>query len=290
MDVIVEQFSDFVRKVNFNDLPGDVVHEMKRVVLDSIGCAILGRLTSRGKIAANLARRLGGPRESTVIGTSDMVSCSNAAFANGESMNALDFDAISHIGRHDVPTVISGLLALAESAGVSGRDLILGTAIAFEISGRVKLAAGSLTTTGSKGDKISWPEVSAVAEGASLGVAAGGGKILNLDKEQIANAIGIAGYICIPPTMRKYMDTAPVRMLKYGPAGWGAQAGVTAALLSMMGYTGDTDLFEGDYGFWRYMGKNKGEWAIELVSKSLKSLGTRWFAHKISYKQYPCGY
>jgi|SRR3989339_98778 len=290
MCAIVKQISDFAEKTNFSDLPGEVVHEMKRVVLDSIGCALLGRLTSRGKIAGNLASRLGGPLESTVIGTNDMVSCSNAAFANGESMNALDFDAISHVGRHDVPTVISGLLALSESACVSGRDLILGTAIAFEISGRVKLAAGSISTTGSKNGKISWPEVSAVAEGASLGVAAGSGKIMSLDKEKIANAIGIAGYICIPPTMRKYMDTAPVRMVKYGPSGWGAQAGITAALLAERGYTGDTDLFDGEYGFYRYMGKNKGEVDTEMVLRSFKSLGGRWNAHKMSYKQYPAGY
>lgn len=289
MGVIVEQFADFARKTSFSDLPGDVVHEMKRVVLDSIGCALLGRLTSRGKIAGNLARRLGGPPESTVIGTSDMVSCANAAFANGESMNALDFDALSHIGRHDVPSVISGLLAISESAGISGSDFILGTAIAFEISGRVKSAAGSLTT-GSKNGKVPWPEVSAVAEGASLGVAAGSGKIMSLDKQKIANAIGISGYICLPATMRKYIDTAPVRMVKYGPSGWGAQAGVTAALLAEMGYTGDTDLFDGDFGFYRYMGKSKGEVDTEMLAKSLKSLGVRWSAHKMSYKQYPAGY
>lgn len=287
---ITGKFANFVNAIQFNDLPEYVVHEMKRVILDSIGCAILGRSTDRGKIAADLARKLGGPGESTIIGINDKVSCTNAAFANGESMNALDFDAISHVGRHDVPTVVSGILALAESVGASGKDLISSAAIAFEISGRIKLAAGSFSTTGSRNDKIPWPEVSAVAEGASLGVAAGGGKILSLNREKVANAIGIAGYICLPSTMRKFMETTPVRMVKYGPAGWGAQAGVTATLLAERGYTGDTDLFDGEYGFWRYMGKSKGEWNTEMVPKSLESLGTQWFAHQICYKQYPCGY
>lgn len=290
MGAIVDQFADFAEKTNFSDLPEPVVHEMKRVVLDSIGCSLLGQLTSKGRIAADLAGRLGGPRESTVIGRPDMVSCVNAAFANGESINALDFDAISHVGRHDVPFVVSGLLASSESAGVSGSDFILGTAMAFEISGRVKAAAGSFTTTGSKSGKIPWPEVSAVAEGAPLGVAAGSGKIMGLDREKIANAIGIAGYICAPPTMRKFMDTAPARMTKYSPAGWGAQAGVTAALLAKMDYIGDTDLFEGDHGFYRYMGKNQGEVDADMLVRSLNSLGKDWSANKISYKQYPSGY
>lgn len=82
----------------------------------------------------------------------------------------------------------------------------------------------------------------------ALAAATGAGKILNLDQDKIANAIGIAGCICPPNIARKCMETSPVRMTKYGPAGWSAQAGVTSALLAGMGYTGDTDLFEGEYG------------------------------------------
>jgi 2-methylcitrate dehydratase PrpD len=291
MGQITDRFSELVIAVQYSDLPNYVVHEMKRVILDSIGCAILGRMTERGRITADLARKFGGPCESSVIGTKNRVSCTNAAFANGESTNALDFDAISHVGRHDTPSIVSATLALGESIGVSGKELILATALAFEISARIKSASGSFSTMGSKNDKIPWPAVSAVAEGASLGAAAGCCKMMGLTQEGISNAIGIAGYICPPSTMRKFMDTAPVKMVKYGPSGWAAQAGITAAKLAELGYTGDTDLFDGEYGFWRYMGKNKGEWDGNKVLRSLDNhLGKRWLAHKMCYKQYPCGY
>jgi 2-methylcitrate dehydratase PrpD len=290
MGRITDRFSEFVVGVQYSDLPNDVVHEMKRVILDSIGCAILGCRSEKGRITADLARKLGGPCESTIIATKDKVSCINASFANGEAINALDFDAISHVGRHDTPSVVSATLALGESIGASGKELILATALAFEISGRIKSASGSFTTIGSKNDKIPWPPVSAVAEGASLGVAAGCGRMMGLTHAGIANAIGIAGYICPPSTMRKFMDTTPVRMVKYSPTGWAGQAGIAAAMLADSGYTGDTDLFDGEYGFWRYMGKNIGEWDGNKVSKSLDNLGKRWLAHKMCYKQYPCGY
>ena len=286
---ITEKLARFVSMVRFSDLPEYVVHEMKRVILDSIGCAILGRLTERGKIAAALASKLGGASESSIVGINDKVSCTNAAFANGEAMNALDFDAISQLGRHDVPTLVSGILALAESTDTSGKDLILSAAIGFEVSGRVKSLAGSMTT-GSRNSKIAWPAVSSVAEGASLGVGAGGCKILALNQEKVANAIGIAGCICMPGTLRKFIETTPTKMTKYGPAGWGAQAGVTAALLAERGYTGDVDLFDGEYGFWRYMGINEGTLNTDILLEDLESLGTQWLAHQISYKQYPCGY
>jgi 2-methylcitrate dehydratase PrpD len=75
-------------------------------------------------------------------------------------------------------------------------------------------------------------------------------------------------------------------MTKYGPSEWGAQVGVTSALLAKMGYTGETDLFVGEFGFWRYTGKNnKGEWN----EKFIEGLGTKWLCHEITYKQYPCG-
>jgi 2-methylcitrate dehydratase PrpD len=282
---IIDKFTDFACKIQFNDLPEYVVNEMKRVVLDSIGCAIAGHSTERGKIAADLARKLSGRRESTIIGTNDKVSCANAAFANGELMNALDFDAISSVGRHDVPTLVSTTLALAESVGSSGEDLILATALAFEISLRIRSAVKGIHDPGPEKDKMLWPEVAGYSF-ASLGAAVGAGKFLNLDQEHMGNAIGIAGYICPPSLGRKFHYTSPIRMSKYGSLGWGAQAGVTAALLAEMGFRGDTDLFDGEYGFWRYIGKGKGEWNMEGVAEGL---GQKWRCHKIQYKQYPCG-
>ena len=285
MEGTMEKIVNFVSKTRFSDLPKYVIHEMKRVILDSIGCAITGHSTDRGRIAVELARKLGGPFESTIIGTNNKVSCVNAAFANGELMNALDFDAFSSQGIHDVPILISALLPLGERVGASGQNLILSTALALEISGRLKTAVKGIHDPGPNSNKMLWPEVAGYSH-ASLGVAAGATKLLELNQEQIANGIGIAGYICLPSTSRKKMETTPIRMIKYGPSGWGAQAGVTSALLAEMGYTGDTDLFEGEYGFWKYTGSNKGEWNTQKV---IKELGTKWLAPQIFYKQYPGG-
>ena len=52
-----------------------MVHEAKRVLLDSIGCALAGIITDKGRFSIALARRLNGSPESTVIGIGDKVSC-----------------------------------------------------------------------------------------------------------------------------------------------------------------------------------------------------------------------
>lgn len=237
MASITETIASFVETTRFSDFPEFVTHEMGRLMVDSFGCAIAGLSTERGKIAMNAARELGGPAESGIIGTHDKVSCANAAFANGELMNALDFDALSNVGRHDVPTLLAATLALAEKARTSGEDLVTATALALEISGRIKSAILGMHAPGPEEGKMLWPAVNGYSS-ASLRAAAGAAKLLNLGKDQIANAIGLAGYMCPPNTMRKWVETSPVRMTKYGPPGWGAQVGVTAALLAEKGYGG----------------------------------------------------
>jgi 2-methylcitrate dehydratase PrpD len=281
MERFTEKLVDFVRMSQLTDLPENVIHEMKRVILDSIGCALNGLSTERGKIAVELARRLGGCPEATVFGTNEKVSCANAAFANGELINALDFDAFS--GGHSAPILIPAALALGESVGASGKDIILALALGFEISHRLKTQGRSLITEGPDKGKINWRGVYGHSV-VTLAAAACAGKILNLDKGKIANTIGIAGCMCPPNIQAKWMRTAPVRMTKYGPAGWSAHVAVASALLADMGYTGDTDLFEGDYGFWRYTADE--EWKKEEV---LEDLGIEWLCHQVSYRQYPAG-
>ena len=110
MGKAMERLKSFMTEIQFDDLDEDVVHEMKRVLLDSIGCAIAGLTTEQGKIAVKLAKELGGPKESTIIGTSDKVSSVNAAFANGKLINALEFDSLS-AGGHDAPCIIAAISA-----------------------------------------------------------------------------------------------------------------------------------------------------------------------------------
>jgi 2-methylcitrate dehydratase PrpD len=239
----------------------------------------------RGKVCAELAKRLGGRSESTVLGTSAKVSCTNAAFANGELISALDYDAL--FGTHIPPFVIPAPLAIGEVAGASGKDLILGTALGLEIARRLQMATPppyKPEESGPEMGKIMFSPVS--GHGASVfGAAIGASKILNLTAEKMANAIGIAGYAGAPSTMRKWTDTAPVRMTKYGPPGFAAEVGVRSALLAEMGYYGDTDIFEGEFGYWRFTGFQK--WDKEIVTKQL---GEKWVCTEVSYKSYPAGY
>ena len=132
--------ADFVANTRYDDLPEQVISEAKRVLLDSLGVSLASQFTERGKIAIAFARQMGGPPEASIIVTGDKVSCSNAAFANGEMMNDLDYDALMRVKDrtpHITPFVMPAPLAVAEHQGASGKELLLAIVLAHEIGARV---------------------------------------------------------------------------------------------------------------------------------------------------------
>lgn len=285
MDGLTQELVNFVTQTKFNDLPGDVVHETKRILLDSIGCAIGSTRMERGKICIELAKRLGGLSESTILGTAVKVSSINAAFANGELISALDYDAL--YGTHIPPFVIPAPLAVAETISASGKDLILSVVLGQEIARRLQMATSRTYApieSGPEKGRITFAPVSGHST-AGFGAAVGAGKILNLSPEKMANAIGIAGYAAPPSTFRKWTDTVPCRMTKYGPPGFAAEVGVRSALLADMGYYGDTNIFEGEHCYWRFTGFQ--EWNKDIV---VADIGSKWKCLEVSYKRYPCGH
>src|SRR4051794_25261252 len=121
---IIQSLADFTADTTFADLPDVVVEETKRLLLDSVGCALGGVEHPKGRIGIDYGRILGGSAgDATILGTAHRTSIFGASFANGELMNALDFDAILPPG-HVSPYVIPGALALGETQGSSGKDLI----------------------------------------------------------------------------------------------------------------------------------------------------------------------
>ncbi len=141
----LEGLAKFALDIKYEDLPPGIIQDVKYFLLDSIGCGLAGVATAPGKMWISLAVRYGGPPESSIIGVKGKVSCVNAAMANGQLINALDFDCISG---HAPPFIIPPPLALAESVKASGKEFILALAAGLEIGARVSnaLQKGFMTT------------------------------------------------------------------------------------------------------------------------------------------------
>jgi 2-methylcitrate dehydratase PrpD len=274
---VTETLAKFSAELRFEDLPLDVSHELKRLLLDTIACGLGGLGLDKGSMALEFALGSGGTPESSVYGTSAKLPAALAAFVNGELMNALDWCALQPPA-HATPYVIPSVMALAEVHRTSGKELIAALAVAHEMACRVADSLGNMRSQPG-GYSLRSFGVGCTQFGATTGAA----RILGLDEQSMRHAIGLAGYHAPVAAHVKYQYTTHVGLAKYGPAGWTAQAGVVTAQLAKMGYRGDDTVLDGEYGFWAMNGSHECKW-----DKLTHELGRQWSFLAISYKYWPC--
>jgi 2-methylcitrate dehydratase PrpD len=269
--------SKFSADLRFADLPAEVRQEQKRLLLDTLACGLGGHGLAKGRMALDLAREQGGRAEAGVIGSAERLPAALAAFVNGELMNALDYCALQPPA-HVTPYVIPSVMATAELRHAPGQAVIVALAVAHEVSCRIAAALGNLRATPG-----GLPLRSFGVGCTQFGATAGAARILGLDADAMAHAIGLAGYHAPIASHVKYNHTIHVGLAKYGPAGWTAQAGVVTARLAEKGYHGDVTVLDGDYGFWAMNGSPACDW-----DKLTGGLGETWAFDAIGYKYWPC--
>ncbi len=268
---ITSTVAKFAVKTSYSDLPDPVIEKVKQILLDSIGCALGGYVVDRSKIALELVEELGGHPQATIIGN-QKTSYALAAFANGELINALDYDANGPLTPHVIPYVIPPTLAMAERVEASGKDLITALAIGHEIGGRVASSLAQHRVLIEEPPYYEWSPRFGFTP-TVFGAVAGAAKILRLNEEKLSNAFGIGGASTPVPANAKWEHTpGPAIMTKYNCwSGWIAQLGAFAAILAERGFTGDTTILDGEWGFWKIYGS-----PFFKVENLIGDLGKAW--------------
>ena len=259
----------FVKNLQFDQLPTEVVQKAKQCILDTIGCALVGAgTTNHARIVIDLVRELGGNPEATIFGDGFKTTVINAALANGTSIHSLDLDdthreCFFHVGAGSIPAV----LALAERNGSSGKEVITAAVAAFEVSIRLALAVSPFLrlrgfhTTGTCG---------------TFGGAVGAGKLLNLDEEQLINTLGLAG----TQAAGIWQFNEDGDMSKRLHPGKAAANGILAALLAKRGYTGPYRVLEGRFGFPAVLaGEYKADAMREALGENYKIMEVGFKIH-----------
>jgi 2-methylcitrate dehydratase len=226
-----EKFAEFALSIKSDSLPADAIAATKRVVIDTLGCALGSVGSEPANIAeATIRKTFGEGNTATVIGYPQPATVEGALFVNGVLVRSLDLND-TYIGTEPLhpSEVLPTAIALCEEGGRTGRDLIEAIVVGYEASMRVN-------------DAISFIERGFHPLcAASYGVPLIAGKVWGLPKEAIANAVGISGARGFTSFV---VNSGAISMMKAMGLAATAADGVFATRLAAQGFTGPSGTLE----------------------------------------------
>lgn len=269
MTTLAKRLARYIVKLKYESFPSGVVHEVKRRLIDSLGCAYGAYHSEPGRITREVVKRIKSEKGASVIGTLHKTSPDMAAFANGTLIRYLDYNDtyLSKEPAHPSDN-ISPALAISESEHLSGKDLITGIVLGYEIQCRLCDAA-SLRKRG-------WDHVTYGA----FSTSALASKLYCLDEERTTHALAIAG---TPNNALRQTRVGELSMWKACAFANAARNGVFSSILAKEGMTGPSELFEGKMGFW-----NQVSGKFDLNIESFGGVkGNEFMIMKTDIKYYP---
>ncbi len=266
---ISRRIAEFAVGLKYEDLPEEVVHEVKRYLYDSVGCALGSMHTRDVNIIKEIYDETGGREEATSFGFKTKMPAVNASFLNALMIRALDFNDIYWKEDPSHPSdIIPAALAMGERVNASMKDVIVAIVLAYEFEQRMC----EFAKPGVRERK--WHHAT-LTQFVSPIVA---GKVLGLNVDQMVNAIGISAchnHTIGCPTAGK------LTMMKNTVDPLATQSGVMAALMAEKGYSGTEAVFEGKEGLMDVFGP---DWDLDAL---IGDLGKSYKILECSMKAFP---
>ena len=239
MDKVLKSLTDYAISLTHDQLSSETVHQVKRILIDSMGTSMGAYDAEPYNIAKSYALEINANPGATVLGTTHRTAPELAAFVNGVMVRYLDFNDTGGGFESGHPSDnIPAVLAAAEYAGASPQAAILGIVLAYEFAGCMGQENRLL--------KNGWDYVTYDA----ISAAAGAGKVLNLSYDRMANAIALAATANFALSQTR---AGTLSMWKGCAAGNATRNGVFAAIMASRGMTGPPEPFEGARGFVRQL-------------------------------------
>ncbi len=269
MATITAQLARWATELKYEDLSPESVEAAKRFLYDTLGCALGGYQTHDVKMFLEHEREMGGSGPCTVIGAGDQMSPVTAALLNALMVRAMDYNDIYWKQDPSHPSdLLSAPLALAERDHLSGKDLVVGIILAYEMAMRLcHIAVPGIRERG-------WHHATLMGYAAPV-VA---GRMIGLDAEQMQHAIGIASCRCF--TLGCAV-AGKLTMMKNTVSPMATRAGVEAALLAKKGFTGPEGVLEGKEGMEHCLGD---AWDYSWFTETL---GQRFLITDCGMKSFP---
>jgi 2-methylcitrate dehydratase PrpD len=269
------ELAEYASGATFDALPPAAVVAAKSVTLDLLGVAVGASHNPVARRMISYVSRTASTSSTaaaTVFGSGIQTSPADAALANGTLAADLELDDVHPTANlHAGSVFIPALFAVGESRARTGRDWIAALAVAYDVGCRVSLALGDTGQT----DRGYHP----TAVSGVFGAAAGAARLLNLDPEQLAETLGLAG---AQASGLLTWRTEAAHYTKSFQSGMAARSAVTAAELIEAGYRGPDRSLDGRYNIFQVF-TDVGQ--PELLTAAL---GSRFDIQGTGYKFFNC--
>lgn len=270
---LTETLIDHVLALEYDRLPQQAIDMAKHVTLDGLAVMLAGSTEPLGvgRISIEYVKEMGGAPQSSVVAGGFKTSMLNAAYANGTMAHALDWDNTWYPLNHPTSPTLPAILAMAEHFGSGGPKVIEAIVAAFEVQGRVRLAATGMAD----GQNFHKPGTTGLFGAVTAAV-----KMLDLDRQQALMAFGIAG------SRAGSISINTGSMTKSSHSGHAARMGIECGILAKKGWTASADVF-GPGGFFDTFLQGKAEPAL-LVKDFAHPL--RMVSPGVGFKKHPSNY
>lgn len=254
-------------------VPTEVQARAKDLILDGLGCALVGAQLPWSRVAVEATARFEGRGDSALIGWGRTLAAPAAALLNGTFIQGFELDDFHPLGPlHSASVVLPALLACVELSPepVSGAEFLRAAVAGFEVGPRIGMAlhGAQMLSRGWHSGAVFGTHAAAAAAGVLLG----------LDAARFEDALGLAG-----TQSGGLMAAQYEAMCKRMHHGFAARAGLSSAWLAAGGYTGIKRVFERDYGgFLAVFGEGHDPDAAQVTD----GLGERWETTRIAIKPY----
>ncbi len=268
-DTITARMARWASDLSFGDLGERAVHEAKRYLLDSLGCAFGGYRQEDAEIALGVLEEIGGEGPATVIGSGKKTDPVSASLANALMVRVMDYNDIYWQQDPSHPSdIIPAAMACGERTERDGRELIVGIVLGHEFE--MRLCEAAFPGIRERG----WHHATLTAFVSPI-VAS---RMLGLSWEQCQHAIGISAS---RHATLGAVTAGKLTMMKNTVDPMATQSGVLAALLAERGYSGPEHVIDGKEGLVHCFGP---EWKLEVL---VDGLGESWRIERCGMKAFP---
>jgi 2-methylcitrate dehydratase len=268
-DTITATMARWASGLAFDSIGEKAVHEAKRYLLDSLGCAFGGFRQEDARIAMEVLDETGGTGTATILGSGKRTDPVTASLANALMVRVMDYNDIYWQQDPSHPSdIIPAAIACGERAGGTGKDLIVGIVLGHEFE--MRMCEAAFPGIRERG----WHHATLTAFVSPI-VA---GRMLGLSWEQIQHAIGISAS---RHATLGAVTAGKLTMMKNTVDPMATQSGVLAALLAEKGYTGPEHVIDGKEGLVHCYGP---EWKLEVL---VDGLGDAWRIELCGMKAFP---